>query len=130
MVQLFAWALLFLTIACPEAHEKQEKVPNGNSKCEYLHLNTPAGSKQVGCTWHCMHKTGGSAVVTSGEKPDECITVTPAGFYSMKCGVNYTCKLGLCDTGNKCQSSNLLVGCWKEPSPGIPHAHVQSFGCP
>ncbi|KAL3245350.1 hypothetical protein MRX96_046992 [Rhipicephalus microplus] len=101
MIQFLAWALLFITIACHEGHGNQVEVPSGHSTCRYLHLHTPAGN-----------------------------TVSPTGFYGMKCGVNYTCKLGLCDEQDKCNPSNLFVGCWKEADPQIAHSQVQSFGCP
>ncbi|KAL3245349.1 hypothetical protein MRX96_046992 [Rhipicephalus microplus] len=130
MIQFLAWALLFITIACHEGHGNQVEVPSGHSTCRYLHLHTPAGNKPVGCTWHCTNKGVGGSTVKSESNSRECLTVSPTGFYGMKCGVNYTCKLGLCDEQDKCNPSNLFVGCWKEADPQIAHSQVQSFGCP
>uniref|UniRef100_A0A131Z4Y5 Evasin n=1 Tax=Rhipicephalus appendiculatus TaxID=34631 RepID=A0A131Z4Y5_RHIAP len=109
MALLFSWGTFFLIIVSaghgegnkwPEAPKDFELI-RATATCRALYLYTHAG-----------------------------VTVSSAGFHRMKCEVNYTCKLGLCDQALNCQPSNLLVGCWKLPLISTQPSDVESYGCP
>uniref|UniRef100_A0A131Z6N2 Evasin n=1 Tax=Rhipicephalus appendiculatus TaxID=34631 RepID=A0A131Z6N2_RHIAP len=138
MALLFSWGTFFLIIVSaghgegnkwPEAPKDFELI-RATATCRALYLYTHAGVKRVTCKWDCKHEGPGKTEVHSSKQGDECLTVSSAGFHRMKCEVNYTCKLGLCDQALNCQPSNLLVGCWKLPLISTQPSDVESYGCP
>uniref|UniRef100_L7M8Y9 Evasin n=1 Tax=Rhipicephalus pulchellus TaxID=72859 RepID=L7M8Y9_RHIPC len=130
MARRLSWLAVFLIIACHLGHGEERKPQSGHTICRYLHLYTHAGNKPVGCQRHCISTGAGKAIHRTNRESKECITVSPTGFYAMKCEVNYTCKLGLCDENDNCNPSNLLIGCWKLDEPNVPYSPVPSYGCP
>uniref|UniRef100_A0A6G5AF29 Evasin n=1 Tax=Rhipicephalus microplus TaxID=6941 RepID=A0A6G5AF29_RHIMP len=127
--------LVYVSAAHGHGSEGHLVAENGQSglsakaTCRSLQLYTHAGPKQVTCKVDCKHEGPGATIMHNSKKGDECLTVSPAGFDHMKCEVNYTCKLGLCDHALDCQPSNLLIGCWK-PIPTNQYSHVISYKCP
>ncbi|XP_075724375.1 uncharacterized protein LOC142767045 [Rhipicephalus microplus] len=121
--------LVIIVSACYLGHGEEQDVKRGHAICQYLHLYTPAGNKQVGCTWHCVGTEERKVTMHSDRLTPECLTVSPAGFDGMKCGVNYKCKLGLCDEHHKCISSNIFIDCWKLAQLPDGFSHVKPYTC-
>uniref|UniRef100_L7MAB0 Evasin n=1 Tax=Rhipicephalus pulchellus TaxID=72859 RepID=L7MAB0_RHIPC len=115
MVQIFSWATLFIFLvsACHHGHGQHPAGQRGSTECQHLQLETAAGKKNVGCKLACETKGSVEAVINVGLGSEECLTVSISGYHRMAAGVNYTCKLGLCQKGTECHPSNLLIGCWK-----------------
>ncbi|KAL1444153.1 hypothetical protein MTO96_045658 [Rhipicephalus appendiculatus] len=60
------------------------------------------------------------------EGATEIQTVSVSGYKCMDIGVNYTCKLGICDSKHQCVFSNLYVDCWKTDTPAYGNVPVKS----
>uniref|UniRef100_A0A6M2D6G5 Evasin n=1 Tax=Rhipicephalus microplus TaxID=6941 RepID=A0A6M2D6G5_RHIMP len=97
-------AIIFIT-ACHLGHGLLQ---SGHSSCTQITLQTPAGTKLVGCDVVCQ--------VEPKLKVDPsnriCLVASTDVVQYMTSGVNYTCELGVCDK-NTCVRFDVLIGCWK-----------------
>ncbi|KAL3198248.1 hypothetical protein MRX96_044469 [Rhipicephalus microplus] len=69
-----------------------------------------AAQQIVGCKHVCEEQAPSVGVFIPRR---QCLAVSTDAVKHMSRLVKYKCELGICEEGNKCNASDLLISCWK-----------------